>query len=363
MLFSIEEDTGDYVTCYLVPDAFSAVPTIRVMSAGEELLLLEANETRDALVIARRHESGQCGFSFDAQQIPGLKDIEDLEIYDAKSGVLVYRRPSMSDIQKKVIRIETHLFPLWQFDEALQPRFQYFAKGIESLGSETTTQLFLLNKVNSVYLSGRILYKNYAYYIEAGFETIVILQDPYEELAERLFVLSKMRQFGSEHFGLRNGIGMQDAMMFAEAIVANNDVMSDDKALRRLLRNMPRQVAAVLSNPLVRELTAGTPDEMPGRNAVATSLDLLSGAAVIGLRPDPDMFIDAVSEFLKIDRASLPAVPRFAKVPAFGDTLRKTGEVDILIEKDLEVYHYVREAARKVESVLIDQGAEGGGDR
>jgi hypothetical protein len=39
MYFNLESDTGDKVVGYVVPDAFSGVPNIRVRSHGEELLV------------------------------------------------------------------------------------------------------------------------------------------------------------------------------------------------------------------------------------------------------------------------------------------------------------------------------------
>ena len=127
-------------------------------------------------------------FRFDPSIVANLRDLADLELFEAETGILIYKRPRPHNIKKKLLRLETHLFPLWTLDNAIAPQFQYFAKGIESHGRETVTQLFLLNNVESVYLSGNILYKNFAYFIEFGFQTFMMLQDPYEELAERLLV-------------------------------------------------------------------------------------------------------------------------------------------------------------------------------
>lgn len=170
MLFNLEEDSGGRVTGYVVPDGFSAVPTIRVCGRGQELATFAANEKREALVQAGRHETGQCGFSIDASLVPDIAELADLELYNVESGILIYRRPRPDNIKKKLLRIETHLFPLWSVDNAIAPQFQYFAKGIENLGRETVTQLFLLNRVESVYLSGKILYRNYAFFVKSGFK-------------------------------------------------------------------------------------------------------------------------------------------------------------------------------------------------
>jgi len=345
MLFNVESDSGDRVIGYLGPDAYSSVPTIRISSGGKDVLTLSANEVREALVIAGRHESGVCGFSIDTKMLPGLADMADLAIYEAETGLLVYRRPRPSDIQRRILRLESHLFPLWQLDKALEPYFQYFSIGIENLGRESVTQLFLLNHVNSSYLSGRILYRTYASYIQAGFKTILLVQNPYEELAERLLVLGNVNRLKEAHLGLRDSVEMRAVIGFAEAIVAADRLSEDGMQLKRTLRQMPEDVAATLACPLVRLLTSSTPDEMPTKGAVATALDFLASAALVGLRHESDKFLTAIGQMLKIDPEILPAVPQFQSVSLLAEKLRNTGEVDALLEKDVELYHYIVEAS------------------
>lgn len=342
MLFNIEVDSGECISGYVVPDTFSGVPAIRICANGEERCTLTANEMRQALVGAGRHETGQCGFSIDTQLVPDLPALTDLELFDAETNVLIYRRPNPTHIQKKLLRLETHLFPLWALDNAIASQFQYFGKGVENLGQETVMQLFLLNNIESVYLSGRILYKNFAYFIESGFQTLVVLQDPYEELAERLLVLSKIRKVGTTHLGMRERTTLEPAMDFAESLP-----MQDEKALRRALRQMPENVAALLANPLVRQLTVGSPDEMPAGSAIASALDILANSALVGLRYQPTTFLSGFAELLVLDPATLPGLPKFATVAPLAQLLRQCGEVDMLLEKDMEVYHCVQSAFEK----------------
>ena len=347
MLFNLENDTGSRITGYLVPDSFSRVPKIRVVSRGRELHTFSANEKRESIANSGRHETGQCGFSIDAKTIPGLAELADLEVHDADTGILIYRRRQAGAVARKILRVETHLFPLWQFDEGLRSSFQYFAKGIENLSAETIRQLFLLNKIDSVYLSGRILYKTYAHRIEATFKTLVMIQAPHDELAERLLILSAIRRMGdASALGLREGASLNAAITFAEELVTLQ--LDDDKSLRRTLKKMPINVAGVLSNPLTRQLTVADPERFPARNAVASALDVLSSAAVFGLRSDQDLFRNAVGEFLEIGAGQFGSIPRFEKVPVLAAALRRSGQVEALLEQDLEVCHYVTQAAKKV---------------
>ena len=345
MYFNLESDSGDQVVGYVVPDSFSGVPNIRVCSGGDELLVFAANEVRAGLVAAGRHETGFCGFRINVEMLPSLPELRNLELTDADSGLLIYRRRQDNIIQKKVLRLETHLLPLWRLDNALEPRFQYFAQGSEKFGRESVTQMFLLNVLESVFVSGRLLYKNYAYYIEsAKFNTIILIQDPYREMAERLLVLSKLGEAEVDQLGMRrDSVGMKSAIEFAKALPWQNE-----KALGRAVRSMPPDVAVNFVSPVVRQLTASVPDEMPSSGAVAAALDLLSSFALVGLRDDPESFLLAMSELLGIDPSALPSIPHFPQVASLGDFLKSSGAIDALIEKDCELYHLITDAYKKL---------------
>jgi hypothetical protein len=341
MLFNLESDDRHQVVGYIVPDAFSTVPVLRIANGETVHLTLPANEIREALVTAGRHETGQCGFRLDGTLLPGLAEMDDLQIFDHETNVLIYRRHRPGMIESKVLRIETHIFPLWRLDDCFQSRFQYHVKGLEAQGRETVTQLFHLNHVESVYLGGRILYKNYAHHIEAGFKAYMILQEPHAELAERLLIASKLRHIGTFHLGMRDQLAFEPVMNFAEQLDFN-----DEKALRKALRAMPHDVAVALANPTVRQLTASTPDEMPSGGAVAAALDIASSFAVIGLRERPRPMLDALGELFDLAPDSLPNLPNFGAVASLASTLREIGVVEHLLEKDLEFHHAIAHAIR-----------------
>jgi hypothetical protein len=230
-----------------------------------------------------------------------------------------------------------------KLDDALNHRFQYFMRAIESFGRETATQTLLLNSMNSVYISGRLFYKSFANYIEDKFDVYIVIQDPYDELAERLLILGKIRALGAHHLGSREAMMLEPAMKFAESLA-----LTDEKALKLAFRKLPSEVTAALSNPLTRQLTAATPDEMPSGGAVAASLDLLATFKLIGLRRDPMRLRHALGEFTGVNPDSLPILPQFKAVPPLVRMLRGARAVERLIEKDLEVYHCMDEAMRRV---------------
>lgn len=345
MLFNVEHDLGDRIIGYLVPDAFTAIGSVRVCRSGELLLVFQPNEAREALVRAGRHETGICGFTIDEALIPGLAQMDDIELYDDETGCPIWRRLRPGMIHKKIARFETHLFPLWRFDESLRERFQYFGYGVERFGRESVTQMFLVQNLESFYISGRVNYKNYSFYIENGFECFTTMQEPRDELAERLLILRNMRQYGSQHLGERDAQRLVPAMQFAESLPIENE-----KELRWCLLDMPPEVSSLLANPVVRQFTTANPDDMPGGSAIATALDVFSTFTMVGLRDHADEFTDGVAEWLGVDRTLLPTFSRFPAVKPLGDFLRRTKAVDVILEKDMELYDLILNARWGVEN-------------
>lgn len=340
MLFNLEVDAGDRVLLYVVPDAYSEIPSVVVYGNGRELLTLEANEIRDALIVAGRHETGRCGFRIDAELVPDIADIGDLAVYEHLSGLLVYRRGQPDNVQRKVVRLESGLFPQHTFDKFMMRYFQQSVQSIEKYGLESSTQLFLLTNISSLYLSGRIFYNPYSFYIEDKFDTIICIDDPYMALAERLLIISKMDEERGAII-----LGERDFMMYKFAIAFAKELQFDNgKSLRRALRNLPQEIAVALVNPLTRQLTCTTPDEMPRRGAVAAALDRLSTFAIVGLREENALFKDSFGAFLGIDPSSIPLIKTLPGVAALAQILREEARVESIIDSDLEIYTYVRNA-------------------
>jgi len=346
MLFNIEIDEGTRIVGYLVPDAFTGSPSVRITDGHRDLLVLPCQEERESLVFAGRHETGRCGFTIDETVIPDLARQEALELYDQETNLLIYRRRPPSQVtQKRIFRLETHLFPLWPLDDSLERHFQYFYKGIERYGRETATQVFLLSNSSSLYLSGRLILKTYDNYINETFNCVALLRNPYSELAERLLTLKYVRGFGKEILGER------DLMAFGPAIAFAEGIENDEKILHRAFASMSTAAIASLANPLTRQLAARTPDEVPTKGAVATALGTLSSFAILGLRERPDSFLAQLADLVGTKGDSMPRVPDFIRTVELARLLNDVPEVGILIEQDLEVYRQVKSA---IEQVVVD---------
>ena len=341
MLFNVEGDTGDRIFGYCVPDGVSGSLSLSLRIDGQQPQTILADRPKPSLVEGRRHETGRCGFDIIEADFPGLAVGADVEIRDSKSGFLFYRRAKPEFICKKICRIETQLHPLWGLDRFLRPAFQYYADGAERLGRETVTQLFLLDNVQSLYVSGRILFRNYSVYLDHGFEVCLFARPPYLELAERLIVLALSKKSGAATLGDR------DAMVFAPAIEFSAGLpFANENAMKKAIRAMPSEVATVLANPLVRLLTSSTPDELPIAGAVSAALDALSSFKFVGVRGEGARGNrrDMIGDFADIVGIPRDDVPRPRVAPGtlkLAKMLKDSGAVEGMLEKDLELFYYV----------------------
>lgn len=355
MLFNIERDEGRRIIGYMVPDAFSMSPSLRVADGDKELLILPCQEERAALVAAGRHETGRCGFTIDDTMIANLAERQTIEIYDQETDLLIYRRrPPQQLIQKRVFRLETHLVPLWRLDDRLERYFQYFHKGIERHGLETINQMFLLNDSTSLYLAGRIPFKAFENYIDETFTCATLFRNPYTELAERLLTLGIVRRVADKV----QLLGARDMMTYGPAFDFAEQIKVDGKVLHRAFAAMPKAAIAILSNPLTRLLAVRSAEEVPGKGAVATALGTLSRFASVGLREGQDLFVAQLAALLGIDAQTLPMPADFSKTAELSALLRDVPEAQLLIEKDLEVYHHTKSA---IEKALAEQATAAAG--
>lgn len=346
MLFNLEYDDGSLIVGWAVADGVSTSLDLRVCAGGEDILILRADEDKPGIVAYGRHETGACGFRLSIAQIPNLADLHDLEIYECSSGLLIYRRFRPGFLHKKILRLETSLLPLWRLDNSISLFFQYTLSNIEKYGKETTTEVFQLRNIPSVYLNGRILFSNYSYYIESNFECITVLQDPYEEMAERILILSHMQHGNLSHLGERDIVSLQPAV----AYFAKIDI-SDEAAVHRAFKLLPEEVGALLADPLVRQLTTTVPGERAGRRSVTASLDVLASFAIVSLRSESDRFIDGCAELLGIEPSALPPIPGNGKVPVLAGMLRRSNDAGYLIEKDRELFSYISDAYKKASDI------------
>ncbi len=342
MLFNLEYDRGNVLEGYLIPDGFSDKPQIRVSDADGDLMVLPCNQVKQAVIDSGRHEDGLVGFKLDTTVIPDLAKRTSLMIHDAKSGLLIYRRPQTPDIVPlKVLRLETQLLPMVKFDYHCGRHFQYELSSVERFGHETALQAFHLNAIRSIYISGRLLMRNYEEFLDKGFKVIVLLTDPYYELALRIFLLKRMAKTQISFFGDRDKIILAPA---AEHLAEVN--LESEVSLKMALKKAPQNVRNVLVSPITRQLATTIPEQTVTRSDVATAIDLLSRFAVVGFDTDSFYFQQAVGELLGISVDDFPLTPRHSALENIATRLRSLHIAELMLEEDLIFDHYVREAMK-----------------
>ncbi|AYG65828.1 MULTISPECIES: hypothetical protein [unclassified Rhizobium] len=342
MLFNLEYDHGNVLEGYLIPDGFSDKPQIRISDASGDLMTLPCNQIKQAVIDSGRHEDGLVGFKLDTAIIPDLVGRTSLTIHDAKSGLLIYRRPQLSStIPLKILRLETQLVPMVKFDHHCGRHFQYELSSVERFGHETTLQAFHLNAIQSIYISGRLLMRNYEEFLDKGFKAIALLTDPYYELALRIFLLRRMAKTQISFFGDRDRIILAPAAEhFAEVD------LESETSLKTALKKAPQNVRNVLVSPVTRQLATTIPEQTVTRSDVATAIDLLSRFAVVGFDTDSLYFQQAVGELLGISIDDFPLPPRHSTLEDVATRLRCLHIAELMLEEDLILDHYVREAMK-----------------
>lgn len=340
MLFNLEHDHGDVIEGYVIPDGFSDEPSIAVTCDDGNVVTMKCDQEKSAVVKSGRHATGMVGFRLNQNNIPNLPMQKHLAIHDAKTGLLVYRRPPAADpIRMKLLRLELSMLPMHKFDQFCGHHFQYAISGAERFGHETALQVFHLNAVPSIYISGRLLLRNYEEFLAEAFQVIADIPDPYYEMATRLFILKRLAK-GAVPF-----IGDRDKILLAAATEHFSEVnLSSERELNQAFKKAPEKVRHVFASPTTRQLVCNYPEQSIGRREVAPAVDVLSRFTVIGYGEDNTHFQDAVGELLGLEGHNFPLVPRHSFIKELAARLRSLPVTELILEEDLIFDHYVRQA-------------------
>ncbi|WP_457580284.1 hypothetical protein [Ensifer canadensis] len=340
MLFNIEYDIGGILEGYLVPDGFSEQPSIVVSDETGDILVLPCDQLRQGVVDAGRHFSGYVGFRVDTSHIPDLDRRLHLTIRDQKTKTLIYRRPPIKNtVGKKVFRIETQMIPLTKFDQYFGNHFQYILFGLDRFGHETISQAFHMHAISSVYLSGRISFRTYEDALDRGYEIITLLEDPYYEMAGRLFLLSRMGQMTPAFIGDRDRLALSSAVEYFSSINLN-----DRKSLTQALKRAPQKVTAAVASPLTTQLAASSADQPPRTADIAAAVDVLSRFTIVGHTSDIIGFQQSVSDLVGLPLGECPFPQHHSVIEQLAQMLREMPIAELLLENDLILHHYVGRA-------------------
>lgn len=340
MLFNVEYDRGTVIEGYVVPDGFSEEAIVIVETDDGRKISFACDQFKQGVVHAGRHATGMVGFRIDESRIPALGAKKKLSVRDAKTGILIYRRQPVEKLVKhKLLRLELSILPMGKFDEFCAENFQYAISGVERYGHETAMQAFHLNATSSVYISGRLLLRNYEDFLDKGFQAIVNVPDPYYEMACRLFILSRITK------GTPTFLGERDRLILTSAADHFSDInLADDRALRRALKRAPEKVRRVLISPFTHQLVSTYPEQRVTRQDVAPAIDALSRFSVVGHTKNVTLFQEAVGELLSVSPMDVPAASRHSVLCDLALRLRELPVAETMLEEDLIFDHYVSRA-------------------
>jgi hypothetical protein len=341
MLFNVQADAGFLIKGYAVSDHYDKYCNLVLKNDGRVLTTVVANLVTGGQLAGGRHIDSNCGFCIDEGHLPDLPKFADLEIRDEETNVLIYRRFKPGQISKKIFRPESHFFPLWRLDKPMSRRFQYWTTQIERFGWETMSQIVHL-AADSVYASGRIMYSMFRPRLEEAFKVVFMMHHPYEELAERLIVLSQIPENGGGVLAPRDASYLAPLLGFAKSLP-----LDDENALIAVLRDMPNDVARFVANPVTRQLTCERMEDAAGMRALGAALDVLSSFEIVGLRRASTSVLRALGDLSQLSSNMLPPLSTLPGVTPLAKALRRSREFEYLLEQDLQLYAHVVEAYRK----------------
>jgi hypothetical protein len=336
MLFSIDEDIGNRITGWVMPNNPAATPSVIVHLDADNHVVIEASMYRPALKQRGLHNTGVCGFLLDEGNCRGLTASSNLEIHDAGTSLLLYRRrPDEGLVNKRFFRLEPQLFRSVAVDDALAPHFQMAYSALELQSEETIRAIIGIPFSASVYASGRIFWRFWEPILrDRGYMVGTLLRDPFYELAERLLIL----KLASSAEGDRIADAVGPVVEVAAAHLRKVD-LRDISAIEAALASPPPELRSIVYNPLTLLLTARNAFDPPDTPTTAIALESLADMDAVGLRQDTESFFEQISAVLEVSESlSAETVPTNATVVQWADLLRERPAMRQLIEMDLVVY-------------------------
>ena len=338
MLFNLEFDHGDRIEGYLIPDGFSEKANIVITKDDGTRIILPCLHERVAVKQSGRHETGFVGFMIDKTIVPDLETQKNLSIRDAKTNLLIYRRPIDGAIERKLLRLDMSIVPQPKLDAYCGGLFQYAINSVERFGHETTLQTFHLNSVNSIFVSGRLLLRNYEEFLDKGFIVVANLSNPYYELACRLLTLKGLARGQVSFLDDRDKLAMEPASRhFADVNLA------DDRALVRSLKTADAKVRQGISSTVTRQLVATSPDQRVSKRDVAAAINMLARFSVVGYEYCIH-YQQALGELLQVPYTDIPVASIHPTLEKIAQRLSSFSVAELILEEDLILSHYVRKA-------------------
>jgi hypothetical protein len=340
VFFHIDDDKGEAISGWLAPDNPSAVPKILVRRPGEEdleiLATIERPDVRDLGV----HVTGLVGFVIDDTIVKGLPGIEDIELLEAETGILIYRRfKKGKHIERKFFLFDSSVRPIEKLGGRSRNLFTLTYPSTERYGFETMLVLINNNFNKSIFMSGRSSYPRYSHFLSnAQFATAALLNDPFEELAQRLVILSLIQKSDSTHMLPLLFTGLTALTKFARDLPVD-----DSKAMLAKFRNLTDEEREALMSPMTR-MFGCIPGETPERRHVTAALENLASMDLVGVRSRFRDFSALLAGILGHDLTGDYEPVVHPSIGALADRLSRISIVADLLEDDLALYSFAEES-------------------
>lgn len=344
MRFYVDYDLGHLVRGWVVPDNPMAISRVRVVVDGRRVTDLEATITDESIRAQGWHATGRCIFEATEAEVPGISAAQRVEIYDADTNVLVYRRAPRPDvIRGKVLLVDTSINSDSALQSILFERFQQSYFSIGKLSDEVLRVLFESPWLTSSFLSGAIVVPRYeGFFSGVNFLTTALVHDPFIEMASRLRWLKARTAIGADPAqAWRLGI-----MAEAAAFTADYD-FADGKSLKRFFRMLPEGAYRLLYNPLTRQFGTKLPDDrlLPGNSIVA--IEILARIGIVGHRDYFEAFAATLFDRLGVDAPIPMPAPIPTETLALAERLRHLKFAQEMLVFDIAMTDAVRDAVSR----------------
>ena len=344
MFFSIDEDKGTVVSGWIAPDNPVQSARVLVCAPGRpEIEILAANPRPDIKDMGI-HTTGAVGFRIDAKTVKDLAKLKDLEIVEAESRLLLYRRFRKGEhIERRLSLFDSSVMPQIQIVKDVGRHFAMSYPSSERYPLET--MLVLINNYfsKSIFISGRPSYQRYASALEgAGYVRAALLRDPFEELAERLLFIDWLSKSRQSILGPSLLSGVRPLVELAHEL-AQGAGKDDRRALTGRFRAAKPDERRAIASPMTRQFACEGPDDEPQYRHVAIALDRLAGFQTVGLRERYGLFATLLGHELGVTLDLKEPTP-FPGARDFAAQLREVPVVVDMLEADVALHAYVRDA-------------------
>jgi hypothetical protein len=197
-------------------------------------------------------------------------------------------------------------------------------------------------------MSGRSSYPRYSHFLaNAQFTTAALLNDPFEELAQRLVILSLIQKSDSTHMLPLLFSGLTALTKFARDLP-----IEDTKGMLAKFRNVTDEEREALMSPMTR-MFGCIPGETPERRHVTAALENLASMDLVGARSRFRDFSALLAGILGHDLAGDYEPVVHPSISALADRLSRISLVADFLEDDLALYSFAEES---IVSALSDDG-------